>query len=163
MVGAYINFNCFYSPLLGELELRGTDTRRQTNLDGFLRMTGDKQAEALKHIPLKLIETGHVAVTVKESLLEKAFALGEKFVKATKDYDGKGIIGPFALQGAIVAEEGKEDFVCFDVALRIPGSPGTRVTTDSEYLHGEPMSCGERIAMEIKQAVKEDRLEEVVT
>ncbi|MFH1444271.1 MAG: DUF1246 domain-containing protein [Candidatus Peregrinibacteria bacterium] len=43
IVGAPVNFNFFYSPLSGELELLGTDTRRQTNLDGFLRMTAPEQ------------------------------------------------------------------------------------------------------------------------
>lgn len=171
VVGAPVNFNFFYSPLNGELELMGTDTRRQTNLDGFLKMTATEQAKALKHVDLKMIETGHIAVTVKESLLEKAFDLGEKFVAATKKMDastrlstgGKGIIGPFALQGAVVAEEGKEDIVIFDVSLRIPGSPGTKFTPYSMYLHGEPVSYGERIAGEIKRAMDEERMEEVVT
>lgn len=163
VVGAPVNFNFFYSPLSQELELLGTDTRRQTNLDGFLRLTGKDQEEALKRLPLKMIETGHIAVTVKESLLEKAFDLGERFVKATKDLLGKEIIGPFALQGAVVAEDGKEDIVIFDVSLRIPGSPGTRFTPYSGYLYGESVSYGERIAMEIKRAVREGRLEEVIT
>lgn len=169
VVGAPVNFNFFYSPLTGDLELLGTDTRRQTNLDGFLRMTTDQQVEALKSVPLKMIETGHIAVTVKESILEKAFDLGEKFVKATqklpKDLDpsGKGIIGPFALQGAVVAEEGKEDIVIFDVSLRIPGSPGTRATPYSAYMYGEPMSVGERSAMEIRRALNENALEKILT
>jgi len=155
----------------------GTDTRRQTNLDGFLRLTADEQTKALRSgIPLKMIETGHIAVTVKESLLEKAFELGEKFVAATlrlgadaprsgqaPKMDGRGIIGPFALQGAVIAEEGKEDIVIFDVSLRIPGSPGTKFTPYSMYLHGEPMSYGERIAQEIRRAVNEERLEEIIT
>ncbi len=169
VVGAPVNFNFFYSPLTGEVELLGTDTRRQTNLDGFLRMTADQQAMALKSVPLKMIETGHIACTVKESILEKAFDLGQKFVKATQKLDkkldpsGKGIIGPFALQGAVVAEEGKEDIVIFDVSLRIPGSPGTAATPYSGYLYGTSMSVGERVGMEIKQAVKEGRLGEIVT
>jgi len=163
VVGAPVNFNFFYSPLSGELELLGTDTRRQTNLDGFLRLPSGDQGKALQHIDLKMIETGHIAVTVKESLLEKAFDLGERFVKATKTMLGKEIIGPFALQGAVVAEEGREDIVIFDVSLRVPGSPGIRATPYSGYLYGEPMSCGERIAMEIKEAVKQGRLEEVIS
>ncbi len=168
IVGAPVNFNFFYSPLTKELELLGTDTRRQTNLDGFLRFTAKQQLD-LHNVPLKMVETGHIAVTVKESILEKAYDLGEKFVKATqnlpKDIDpsGKGIIGPFALQGAVVAEEGREDIVIFDVSLRIPGSPGTRFTPYSGYLYGESMSVGERIGMELKRAVEEKRLEEVVT
>jgi len=171
VVGAPINFNFFYSPLLTkELELLGTDTRRQTNLDGFLRMTAPEQTKALHSgIPLKMIETGHIACTVKESILEKAFDLGEKFVKATQklpkslDPSGKGIIGPFALQGAVVADDGKEDIVIFDVSLRIPGSPGTFATPYSRYLYGEAMSVGERIGLELQRAVAEKALEKVVT
>jgi 5-formaminoimidazole-4-carboxamide-1-(beta)-D-ribofuranosyl 5'-monophosphate synthetase len=169
VVGAPINFNYFYSPLTEELELMGTDTRRQTNLDGFLRMTADQQLETLKEVPMKMIETGHIACTVKESILEKAFDMGEKFVaqckKLPKDLDpsGKGMIGPFALQGAVVAEEGREDIVIFDVSFRIPGSPGSRATPYSGYLHGESMSVGERIGLEIKSAIEQGRLEEIVT
>jgi 5-formaminoimidazole-4-carboxamide-1-(beta)-D-ribofuranosyl 5'-monophosphate synthetase len=169
VVGAPVNFNFFYSPLTRELELMGTDTRRQTNLDGFLRMTAAQQEEVAKVVPLKMIETGHIACTVKESILEKAFDLGEKFVKATQklpsslDPSGKGIIGPFALQGAVVAEEGKEDIVIFDVSLRIPGSPGTAATPYSGYLHGQSMSVGERCGMELRSAVEQERLAEVVS
>ena len=169
VVGAPVNFNFFHSPLTGELELLGTDTRRQTNLDGFLRMTTDQQAKALSHVDLKMIETGHIACTVKESILEKAFDLGEKFVaqckKLPKDLDpsGKGIIGPFALQGAVVAEDGKEDIVIFDVSMRIPGSPGTAATPYSGYLYGQSLSVGERVGMELRKAVEEGAIERIVT
>ncbi len=169
IVGAPVNFNFFYSPISKELELLGTDTRRQTNLDGFLRMTAPQQIEALKHVPLKMIETGHIACTVKESILEKAFDLGEKFVAACKklpreiDPDQKGIIGPFALQGAVVAEEGKEDIVIFDVSLRVPGSPGIAATPYASYLYGHNMSMGERIGLELRRAVDTRCLEMIVT
>ena len=170
VVGAPVNFNFFYSPLTGELELLGTDTRRQTNLDGFLRLLGSEQEKVLKYgIDLKMIETGHIACTVKESILEKAFSLGEKFVEAAKnlspeiDPSGKGMIGPFALQGAVVAEEGKEDIVIFDVSLRIPGSPGTFATPYTRYLYGETMSVGERVGLELRTAVDRNMLEKVVT
>ena len=169
IVGAPVNFNFFYSPLSGELELLGTDTRRQTNLDGFLRLPTEQQRQVLEHIPLKMIETGHIACTVKESILEKAFDLGEKFVAACralpKDVDpsGKGIIGPFALQGAVVAEDGREDIVIFDVSLRIPGSPGTVATPYSGYLYGTSMSVGERVGLEIAHAVRDGRLVDILT
>ena len=170
IVGAPVNFNFFYSPITGDLELMGTDTRRQTNLDGFLRMTADEQPKARKFIDVKMIETGHIACTVKESILEKAFDLGKKFVEATQkkvpkelDPSGKGIVGPFALQGAVVAEEGKEDIVIFDVSLRIPGSPGTSSTPYSGYLYGNSMSVGERVGMELKRAVEEGCVEKIVT
>ena len=163
VVGAQVNMNFFYSPLNGELELMGTDTRRQTNLDGFLRLTAADQMEMLKLMKPKMIEAGHYAVTVKESLLEKIFDLGEKFVAATKSICKPGIIGPFALQGAVVADEGREDIVIFDVSMRIPGSPGTSFTPYSSYLYRKPVSYGERIAMEIKRAIDQEKLSSICT
>lgn len=164
IIGAHINLNYFYSTLTDEVELMGTDTRRQTNLDGFLRLTAKDQLELMAGgFSPKMIETGHYAVTMKESLVEKALALGEKFVKTMKKEVAPGMIGPFALQGAVVAEDGKEEFVIFDVSMRIPGSPGTKFTPYSGYLYGESMSYGERIAMEIQMAIEKDKLQDILT
>lgn len=164
VLGAQINFNYFYSPLEDELEIMGTDTRRQTSLDGFLRLDAQTQMSLLSaDYKPSMIETGHIACTTKESILEKAFQAGEKFVKTLKKEVPPGIIGPFALQGAIAAYEGKEEFVVFDVSMRIPGSPGTRFTPCTGYLYGESMSYGERIAMELKKAIEHDRLIEVLS
>jgi len=162
-LGAHVNFNFFYSAVDDELELLGTDTRRQTNLDGLIRLPAADQLAALNFIKPKMIETGHIAVTVKESLLEKIFDIGERFVTATKKLNKPGIIGPFALQGAVVADEGKEDIVIFDVSMRTPGSPGTMFTPYSGYLYHKPISVGERIAMEIKKAVNENKLDLICT
>ncbi|MBU0615101.1 MAG: DUF1297 domain-containing protein [Nanoarchaeota archaeon] len=158
IVGAQVNFNYFYSPLTEELELMGTDARRQTNLDGLLRLPADVQLEVLKYVQPKLVETGHFAVTTKESIIEKIYDLGEKFVATSKKIHAPGIIGPFALQGAISAEDGKEEPVIFDVSMRIPGSPGTRFTPYSGYLYIDSISYGERIAMEIKKAIEQNKL-----
>ena len=164
VLGAPVNFNYFYSNLNEELELMGTDTRRQTSLDGFLRLDAETQRTLIKggYKP-SMIETGHIACTTKESLLEKAFEAGEKFIATLKKEIKGGMIGPFALQGAIAAEEGREVLVVFDVSMRIPGSPGTRFTPVTGYLYGETMSYGERIALELRQAVEENKLSEILT
>lgn len=162
VVGAHFNFNFFYSPIHERLELLGIDTRRQTNLDGFLRLPADQQLELLKRMRLTTIEIGHIASTLRESFLEKVFTYAERLVETVKREYKHGLIGPFALQGA-VSEEGGEEFYCFDVSFRIPGSPGTRFTPYSYYLFREGTSFGKRIAMEIKDAKKQERLREVVT
>ncbi|MBU0590811.1 formate--phosphoribosylaminoimidazolecarboxamide ligase family protein [Candidatus Micrarchaeota archaeon] len=162
IIGAHFNLNFFYSPLNEELELLGIDTRRQTNIDGFLRMPADQQLELLKMQQPSTIEVGHIACTLRESLLEQAFEIGEKFIRGVQKEYKQGIVGPFALQGAFV-EDGKEEFVCFDVSLRMPGSPGTRFTPYSEYLYRESISFGRRIAMEIKQAEKEKKIDKITT
>jgi 5-formaminoimidazole-4-carboxamide-1-(beta)-D-ribofuranosyl 5'-monophosphate synthetase len=163
IVGAQVNFNYFYSVIDNELELMGTDTRRQTNLDGLIRLPANEQLEVLKYLKPKMIETGHMAATTKESIIEKIFTLGEQFVKTTKKECPPGIIGPFALQGAIAADKGKEEMVVFDVSMRIPGSPLTRFTPHTGYLYGDSISYGERIALEIKKAISLNRLKELVT
>jgi 5-formaminoimidazole-4-carboxamide-1-(beta)-D-ribofuranosyl 5'-monophosphate synthetase len=163
VIGSQINFNYFYSVLEDELEIMGTDTRRQTNLDGLLRLPADEQLAVLKYLKPKIIETGHIAATTKESIIESIFDLGEKFVQTTKKEYPPGIIGPFALQGAMVADKGKEEMVVFDVSMRIPGSPLTQYTPHSGYLYGDSISYGERIAIEIKKAVETKRLKDIVT
>lgn len=167
ILGAQINFNFFYSPLSDRLELLGTDMRRQTNLDGWLRLPANEQLKLTEAgISPSHIETGHVACTVKESLLEKAFEAGERFVQTCKEYDkvnGKGMIGPFALQGAIETDGKKEELVVFDVSFRMPGSPGMSATPYSSYLFGRTVSMGERIAMEVAAAKMSGKLEDILT
>jgi 5-formaminoimidazole-4-carboxamide-1-(beta)-D-ribofuranosyl 5'-monophosphate synthetase len=163
VLGPQLNLNFFYSPLTQEVELMGTDIRRQTNIDGMLRLTAPEQIEVLKHIRPQYIENGHQAVTIKESLVEKAYDAGEKFVRAVSKHYPPGMIGPFALQGAITAGPPKEELVVFDVSMRIPGSPGTMFTPYSGYLHGENMSIGRRIAREIKQAIAKQQLYLITT
>ena len=163
IVGAQINLNYFYSPIDDELELMGTDTRRQTNLDGLLRLPATEQIEVMKHMKPTMVETGHIAVTMKESLVEKAYEIGEKFVKSAATEVPPGILGPFALQGAVKTENGKEEFVIFDVSMRIPGSPGTKYTPYSGYMYGTSISYGERIAMELRTAIDSNKLDLVVT
>ena len=161
LIGPTVNLNFFYSPLLGELELLGTDTRRQTNLDG-LRGLPFAQAQQLADEPVRMEEAGHIATTLTESMLEKAFEMGERFVHATQQADPPGIIGPFALQCVIVAGPPKA-FVCYDVSMRIPGSPGTRYTPYASYRWGRDISVGERIAREVAHARDTQRLAEVLT
>ena len=160
-LGPSVNLNFFWSPMLGELELLGTDTRRQTNLDG-LRSLPPSQLEAAANIPVRMEEAGHIATTLTESMLEKAFEIGERFVAAAREANPPGVIGPFALQCIIVAGPPKA-FVVYDVSLRIPGSPGTRYTPYSAYRWGRDVSVGERIALEVEMARDAGRLAEIVT
>jgi 5-formaminoimidazole-4-carboxamide-1-(beta)-D-ribofuranosyl 5'-monophosphate synthetase len=161
VLGPSVNLNFFYSPILGELELSGTDTRRQTNLEGF-RSIPPAALEAVRGITMRLEEVGHIATTVVESMLEPAFEMGERFVQAAREAQSPGVIGPFALQ-CIVAAGPPKELVCYDVSLRVPGSPGTRFTPYSAYRWGRDVSVGERIAMEVVMARDTKRLQDVLT
>lgn len=159
LIGTYFNFNFFYSPLVDELQLMGIDRRLQTNLYDFVNYPARQQLEI--DVALQNIEVGHMAATIRESLLEKVFEVGERFVKVVEKEYPPGIIGPFALQSVINIDL---EVVVYDVSLRMPGSPIIATTSPySKHYFGEVVSMGRRVAMEIKKALEEERLEEVVT
>jgi len=159
VVGTYFNFNYFYSPLSGDVEFMGIDRRLQTNLHDFVSLPAKQQLEA--DIVLQNIEIGHMGATVRESMLEQVFEIGIKFAHATKREYPPGIIGPFALQGAITKDQ---EIVIFDVSPRVPGSPVIGTTSPyTRYTYGIPMSVGRRIAREVREAAEAERLREIVT
>ena len=163
VLGTPFNFNFFQSPLTGELELLGIDTRRQANLDGWLHLPARQQLDLPESVKVKNIEAGHIACTIRESLLEHVYETGERFVKGVKKHYPDGLIGPFALQGALTPEEKGEEISIFDVSFRVPGSPGTRFTPYTEYMFNKSVSVGNRIAYEIKEAMKAKELSKCVT
>jgi len=162
ILGPTINLNYFWSPINAELELLGTDTRRQTNIDGIRSLLAVDQAPLGAAFTASMEEAGHIAATLTESMLEQAFSMGERFVGAARAARPPGVIGPFALQCVIAAGPPKS-FVVYDVSLRIPGSPGTKYTPYSAYRWGSELSVGERIAKEVVLARDRGRLAEICT
>lgn len=87
-----------------------------------------------------------------------------------REYPPK-MIGPFALQGAIAyspEEHGRLEFVVFDVSPRVPGDPAMGPTSPEMRIlslkHRRRIEDPLDLAMmEIAEAVKLDRLEEIVT
>ncbi|MEM1566509.1 MAG: formate--phosphoribosylaminoimidazolecarboxamide ligase family protein [Candidatus Bathyarchaeia archaeon] len=159
VIGAKFNANFFWSPLTDELDLLGFDRRIQTDLDGVLDLPAQEQLEL--GIVTQNIEIGHMGVTMRESQLEKVFEAGERFVEVCKKEYPPGIIGLFALQGAVTKNL---EFYVFDVSPRVPGCPCVEPTSPyMKYKYGMEVGPGRRVAMEIKRAVKEGRLEDIVT
>ncbi len=159
VIGAKFNANLFWSPLNDDIDLLGFDRRIQTDLDGVLDLPAQEQLE-LK-IPTQNIEIGHMGATMRESQIEKIFEAAEKFVQACKKEYPPGMIGLFALQGAITKDL---EFYVFDVSPRVPGCPCVEPTSPyMKYKYGMEVGPGRRVAMEIKAAVKAGRLSEVVT
>lgn len=163
IVGVQVNFNFFYDPINQRLELLGTDTRRQTNLEGYSKIPPADYEKVKETYGVSYEESGHIAATVLESMLEKVFEIGERFVKATQDSEFGGVAGPFGLQSMIIPGPPKKDIIVFDVSPRMPGSPGITATPYSSYLFGKSISAGKRVAMLIKEAVKKNELEKITT
>ena len=167
IVGPVFNFNFFFSPLAPRaegLELLGVDERRESSLDGLVRLPAAQQLELppAARIPEYTV-VGHGTLTVRESILEEVFRWGEKFVEVARAKYPPGIIGPFCLQ-TVIDPDGH--LTIFDVAVRIGG--GTNVHLDVGHPYGNalwrmPMSSGRRLARELRSALASGRLAEIVT
>src|SRR5271170_1419353 len=167
VLGPVFNFNFFFSPLVPRtegLELLGVDERRESNLDGMVRLPAAQQLELSEseRIPEYTV-VGHGTLTVRESILEEVFRMGEKFVDAARTRTPPGILGPFCLQTCI---DKNGTPTVFDVAARIGGGTNIHLGLGHPYgnaLWRTPMSTGRRIALEIRRAHETGRLAEVVT
>lgn len=167
IIGPVFNLDFFRSPLeeKGEqLELLGIDWRFESSLDGYCRLPGKQQVELEDAgILPEYTVCGHNSATLRESLLDKAFALAEKYVKAAEKYYDPGIIGPFCLQTCVDKDL---NFYIYDVAPRIGGGTNIHMAVGHPYgnaLWRKEMSTGRRLAMEIRRAIDEERVEEIVT
>ena len=167
IIGPVFNLDFFYSPLeeKGEkIELLGVDWRFESSLDGFCRLTGKQQVELENDgILPEYTVCGHNSATLRESLLDKAFEMAEKYVEATKKHYNPGMIGPFCLQTCVDKDL---DFYIYDVAPRIGGGTNVHMAVGHPYgnaLWRKEMSTGRRLSMEIRKAIDQERIEEIIT
>ena len=159
LIGTYMNFNFFHTPISEQVDFMGIERRLQTNIHDYNALPAKQQLEV--DVELQNIEVGHTPASIRESLLEKVIEIGDKFVAAVRKEYAPGIIGPFSLQSVITKDL---ELVVYDVSLRVPGNPILATTSPyTKYQYGETFGVGRRIAMEIKKAQKEERLEEIVT
>ncbi len=164
IIGPVFNLDFFYSPISKQIELIGIDWRFETSLDGHCRLPAPQQLTLNdKQINPEYTVCGHNSATLRESLLEKAFALAEKYVEATQEYYSPGIIGPFCLQTCVDKDL---NFYIYDVAPRIGGGTNVHMAVGHPYgnaLWRTNMSTGRRLAREVRIALENDCLEKIVT
>jgi len=156
IIGVPVYLQYFYSPLSKNLELMGIDRRYESNVDGIGRIPSNMQQEINTSPSYTVI--GNFPIVLRESLLPKVYEMGEKVVAVSKRLvPPDGLYGPFCLETIVTADQ---QFYCIEISCRIVagtnlyilGSPYTDLTFK------EPMSTGRRIALEIKRAIREDKL-----
>ncbi len=164
VIGPVFNLDYFYSPITKRIELIGIDWRFETSLDGHCRLPAPQQLTLNeRQINPEYTVCGHNSATLRESLLEKAFTLAEKYVEATQEYYAPGIIGPFCLQTCVDKDL---NFYIYDVAPRIGGGTNVHMAVGHPYgnaLWRTNMSTGRRLAREVRIALENDCLDKLVT
>jgi len=160
VVGNPIYIHYFASPLTGEVEIMSIDKRYETNADslGRIPLRGQEKLD----IEPSFVVVGNIPLTLRESMLAEAQEMGERLINASKKLiDSRGLYGPFCLETIVTPDQ---TFYVIEISARIvagtnifiPFSPYT-------YLkYGEAMTTGRRIAREIKLAMEQDRLNDVL-
>ncbi|MFX0123404.1 MAG: DUF1297 domain-containing protein [Candidatus Hodarchaeota archaeon] len=158
------NFQAYgLSDLYGTFDFVGFDDRIQTNLSGLLNLPATDQLGI--NVPIKNEEIGHKGVTMRESKKPLVYQAASKFIETIRKLFPPGIIGLFALQGAI---NENSEFVVFDISPRIPGSPCLGPT--SPEMRRLSIKYGREIRspldlcmMDLKEAIESNQLAEVTT
>jgi len=158
------NFQAYgLDEIFGTFDFVGFDDRIQTNLSGLLNLPATDQLGI--NVPITNEEIGHKGVTMRESKKPLVYQAASKFIETTKKLFPPGIIGLFALQGAI---NENSEFVVFDISPRIPGSPCLGPT--SPEMRRLSIKYGREIRspldlcmMDLKEAIESNQLAEVTT
>lgn len=160
VIGVPLYFHFFYSPLTKKVEIMSIDKRYETNVDSLGRIPAKNQKGL--NIEPSFEVVANIPMAVRESMLADAVSMAESVVKTSQRLmSPKGLFGPFCLEAIITSTE---EIYIIEISARIvagtncfiDGSPYTYLNYD------EPMSTGRRIAREIKNAVRKNKLKEVL-
>lgn len=166
IVGTRYYLHYFYSPIKnsgyklskGSLELLSMDRRDETNIDEMYKLGSQEELKKMGFYP-SFVVTGNVPLVIRESLLPKVFEMGQAVVE--KSFEIGGMIGPFCLETVVTD---KLKFYVFEISARI-------VAGTNPFISGSPytefispnLSTGRRIAQEINNAIKMDKLDEIIS
>lgn len=160
VVGVPLYFHFFYSPLTKKLEVMSIDNRYETNVDSLGRIPARNQRGLNIEPTFEVV--GNIPMAVRESMLAETMDMANRIINISQDLmEPKGLFGPFCIETIITS---KEEIYVIEISARIVagtncfinGSPYTYL------LYDDPMSTGRRIAREIKNAIRKNKLKEVL-
>lgn len=150
----------YFSSILNEdVELLAMDRRYESAVDSIGKIPAQEQLE-IEVIPTYTV-VGNFPIVLRESLLPEIMRMGENVHKKARELAPPGIIGPFCLE-TVITDELK--IFTFEISARIVAGTNVGIgTSPYAYLrYGENMYMGRRIGRELKEAIKQKRLHEVV-
>ena len=160
VIGVPVYFHFFYSSLTKKVEMMSLDKRYETNVDSLGRIPAKNQRGL--NIEPSFEVVANIPLAIRESLMAEVVSMAESVIETSqKLIPAKGLFGPFCLETIITSTE---EIYVIEISARIVagtnffinGSPYTYL------LYGEPMSTGRRIAREIKNAIRQNKLKEVL-
>ena len=158
-LGVNVYPSYFSSIIKDDVELLAMDRRYESAVDAIGKIPASEQLE-IDISPTYTI-VGNFPIVLRESLLPELMRMGDNVNKKARELAPPGIIGPFCLETVITDDL---RIFTFEISARIVAGTNVGIgTSPYAYLrYGENMYMGRRIAVEIKDAVKQGRLHEVV-
>lgn len=158
VLGVNVYPHYFSSIINDNVEFLGVDRRYESAVDAIGRIPASEQLE-IDVSPTYTI-VGNIPITLRESLLPELIRMGDNVMKTAKEIAPPGIIGPFCLETIITDNL---EIYAFEISARIVAGTNVGIgTSPYAYLkYGENMYIGKRIALEIKEASKQRRLEDI--
>ncbi len=157
-LGVNVYPHYFSSKVNNDVEFFGVDKRYESAVDAVGRLPASEQLE-IGITPTYTI-VGNIPLTLRESLLPELMNMGDDVNKAAQEMAPPGIIGPFCLETVITDNL---EIYTFEISARIVAGTNVGIgTSPYAYLkHGENMYMGRRIALEIKEALKECKTNQI--
>ena len=158
-LGVNVYPSYFSSIINDEVELLAMDRRYESAVDSIGKIPAAEQLEIEVNPTYTVV--GNFPIVLRESLLPELMRMGDSVHKKAKELAPPGIIGPFCLE-TVITDDLK--IFTFEISARIVAGTNVGIgTSPYAYLkYGENMYMGRRIATEIKQAIKQNKLLEVV-
>jgi 5-formaminoimidazole-4-carboxamide-1-(beta)-D-ribofuranosyl 5'-monophosphate synthetase len=157
-LGVNVYPSYFSSIIKNEVELLAMDRRYESAVDSIGKIPASEQLEIDVNPTYTVV--GNFPIVLRESLLPELMRMGDNVHKKARELAPPGIIGPFCLE-TVITDDLK--IFTFEISARIVAGTNVGIgTSPYAYLkYGENMYMGRRIALEIKDALKQKRLHEI--
>lgn len=159
VVGLNVYPHYFASILEDDVEFLGVDRRYESAVDAIGRIPASEQLEVGINPTYTIV--GNMPITLRESLLPELMRMGDNVMRKATELAPPGIIGPFCLETVITDSL---EIYTFEISARIVAGTNVGIGTGPyAYLKfGQNMYTGRRIALEIKNGLRKDRIREIV-
>jgi 5-formaminoimidazole-4-carboxamide-1-(beta)-D-ribofuranosyl 5'-monophosphate synthetase len=157
-LGVNVYPSYFSSIINDDVELLAMDRRYESAVDSIGKIPAAQQLDIEVNPTYTVI--GNFPIVLRESLLPEIMRMGDNVHKKACELAPPGIMGPFCLE-TVITEDLK--IYTFEISARIVAGTNVGIgTSPYAYLrYGENMYMGRRIALEIKQAIEQKRLDEI--
>jgi len=158
-LGVNVYPSYFSSIIKDDVELLAMDRRYESAVDAIGKIPASEQLEIDVNPTYTIV--GNFPIVLRESLLPELLRMGDNVHKKARELAPPGIVGPFCLETVITDDL---RIYTFEISARIVAGTNVGIgTSPYAYLrYGADMYMGRRIALELKEAREQGKLQEVL-